>query len=70
MLDALADVSLMLLVSQRRTAFAHRVEVIDTNHAVVDVLLQHIEVFLLAVGYEFDDEHLVAEMVEHHHIFI
>ena len=45
-------------------------EVIHANLTVVDISFKHIKIVFLTIGKKLDDNHLITEMVEHHHILI
>ena len=70
MLYALTDISLMLLIGKGRCIVAYRVEVVRTDLTVIDILLKNIEIVRLTFAKQLNNDHLITEMVEHHHILI
>ena len=68
MLDATADVCLMLLIGQRRYSIADRMESIRLDIMLVDEHLQFAEFgicfIFLSFRHQCDESHLVAEMVK------
>ena len=67
--DTLADVGAVLVVGQGAGGLAHTLEGVFHNMVAVDTCLNISKFALLAVGQQLNEQQLVAEIVENHHIF-
>ena len=68
--DAPADVCLVLFVGQRGGGFADGAEVVDGIVAVVDGFLHFVQSACFAGGKHFEQHHLVLEVIEDDEVFI
>ena len=64
MLDAPTNVLTVLVVCQRGSVIAHRMETILLIGTVVHIVLQLVKVIFLAISQQLDDSHFVLEVVE------